>query len=245
MCTVSAGGPSGLATPTSVTLLTSVAANTSSSNASTNLSSACSNVNVCTPVGPVSGFKIDRTTPTITVTGVTNNQVFVISAAAKATYSCADLSGSGVASCTAKLNGSTFTSGGTLPTSALGVNTLIVTAKSVAGVTVTQSVTYDVSDSICNFAGPVALTGSSITFVVTLCNSTGGNVGSSSSTITAVNVDGTVTPVGIPNNKFVYVSGLKVYEYTMSTKGLAKGSHMLNVSVSGDPLGHALTFKLS
>jgi hypothetical protein len=31
----------------------------------------------------------------------------------------------------------------------------------------------------------------------------------------------------------------------MSTKGLAKGSHMLNVSVSGDPLGHALTFKLT
>ena len=43
---------------------------------------------------------------------------------------------------------------------------------------------------------------------------------------------------------FLWTGSLKVYAYAMLSSGLAKGSHVLNVSVTGDPVTHALSFTL-
>ncbi len=79
---------------------------------------------------------------------------------------------------------------------------------------------------------------------MTLCNYSGVNVGASTLSITALNVDGTRAPNPVLKNTFVWTSGLKVYSYAMLSNGLAKGSHVLNVSVTGDPVTHALSFTL-
>jgi hypothetical protein len=41
---------------------------------------------------------------------------------------------------------------------------------------------------------------------------------------------------------FAWSSALKVYAYALATTGLTSGSHVLNVSVTGDPVTHPLSF---
>ena len=70
-------------------------------------------------------------------------------------------------------------------------------------------------------------------FSVTLCNYSGANVGASSLAITPLNIDGTTPPKPATGSTFTWSSGLKVYAYGMLTLGLSKGTHVLNVSVTG------------
>jgi hypothetical protein len=92
--------------------------------------------------------------------------------------------------------------------------------------------------------GPSIPAGAAVLFAVTLCNDTGANVGTSSLTITALNVDGTKAPKPVLRNTFIWIPGLKVYGYALVSTGLTKGNHVLNVSVTGDPVTHALSFTL-
>ncbi len=242
VCTASDSG-SGLTNPAqaTVTLTASIPAGTSNQNASTNSVSVCDKVGNCATAGPITGVKIDNTAPAITIANPLNNAVYTLSQPETATFSCADPV-SGIASCTAVAGTTTLSSGGSLPTSQVGSHTITVTAKSKAGATSTQTYTYAVTYKLCNFLGPIEPLGVAVVFSVTLCNYSGTNVGSAGLTVTALNIDGTKTLKA--GSTFAWSSLLKVYAYGLPTAGLTKGSHVLNVSVTGDPVTHGLSFTL-
>ena len=227
-----------------ITLSTSVASGTSNASAQTNSVTVCDNVGNCTTAGPVKGIEVDLTAPSISITTPTNGQVLELNQPGTASFACGDILGSGVKTCTAKVGTTVVTSGGPLPTGAVGVDTLTVTATSMAGGTVSKSVSYDVTYNLCNVATVPASPLSEVTFVLSLCNYQGSNVGSSSIAVTPVNVDGSITPKGVVGNHFTWIPGVKDYGFLMFTTNLTKGSHTLNVSITGDPLGHSVPFKV-
>ena len=242
-CTAS-DSASGLANPaqSSITLSASIAAGTSNANASTNTVQVCDNVGNCATAGPITGVKIDNIAPGISITNPTNGAVYTLNQPESASFSCSDAI-FGIASCKAVSGTTTISSGSTLPTNQVGSHTIKVTATSNSGQVTTVTYTYLVTYKICNFVGPIGPFGTIVLFTVTLCNYTGTNVGSSSIAVTALNVDGTTAPKPVLKNTFLFV-GAKVYAYAMLSTGLAKGSHVLNVSVAGDPVTHALNFTL-
>ena len=227
-----------------ITLSTSVAAGTSNASAQTNAVTVCDNVGNCTTAGPIKGIEVDLTAPSISITTPTNAQVLELNQPATASFTCADTGGSGIKTCTAKVGSTAVTSGGSVPTGAVGVDTLTVTATTVAGGTVSKSVTYDVTYNLCNVAAVTASPSSEVTFVLSVCTYQGTNVGSASIAVTAVNVDGTTTPKGVAGNNFTWIPATKTYSFLMLTTNLTKGSHTLNVSITGDPLGHSVAFKV-
>ncbi len=244
-CTASDPG-SGLANSAQASItLTSlpVAPGTGNGNDSTNSVQVCDKVGNCGTAGPITGVKIDNSAPTITITNPTNNAVYTLNQPQVATYSCANAV-SGMSSCSAVTGTTTLASGATLPTNQIGSHTIKVTATANSGQTTTLTYTYVVTYKICNFAGPYVPLGAAVLFSVTLCSYSGANVGTSSLAITALNVDGTKAPKPVFGNTFLWVPVLKVYAYAMLSAGLTKGSHVLNVSVTGDPVTHALSFTL-
>ncbi len=240
-------GQSGVPAGTNpITLTTSVPAGTSNASAQTNSVQVCDNVGNCTTAGPITGIEVDLTSPNVSISISTpsNGQVFVLGQPVTASFSCASTGGSSIKSCTAKVGSTTVTSGGSLPTAAVGVDTLTVTATSAAGVTTSKSVTYDVTYRFCKGATVTVPAQNEVGFALSICTYQAVNVGSASVTVTATSVDGTTTPKGIGGNKFAWFSAFKQYTFVMSTKGLAEGSHTLYVSVSGDPLVHSVAFKV-
>jgi len=244
-CTVTDAG-SGLANPAQATItLTSlpVAAGTGNGNDSTNSVQVCSKVGICATAGPITGIMIDNSAPTVSISNPTNNAVYTLNQPELATYSCADPI-SGIASCSAVTGIQPLSSGGTLPTNQIGTHTIKITATSTSGQTTTQTYTYVVTYKLCNVVGPIEPLGAAVLFSVTLCSYTGANVGASNIAITALNVDGTKAPKSVLSKTWLFVPVIKVYGYAMLSSGLAKGSHVLNVSVTGDPVTHALSFTL-
>ena len=142
-CTATDTG-SGLANASqaSFALQTSVAAGSEDANASTGSVEVCDAVGNCATAGPVTGNKIDRKQPTITLTTPADGANYaVIGPAVVVSYACSD-AGSGVASCTG-----TQPDGSTLPTGlfALGTHTFTVTATDNVGNVTTVTHTYRVT----------------------------------------------------------------------------------------------------
>ncbi len=84
---------------------------------------------------------VDKTNPVITITGVTNGSTYQDSVAPS--FSATDSGGSGLASVTATLNGSAYSSGTAITTG--GAKTLIVTATDNAGNQSQQTVSFTVN----------------------------------------------------------------------------------------------------
>ena len=244
-CTASDSG-SGLANPTqsSVTLTSlPVAPGTGNGNDSTNSVQVCDAVGNCATAGPITGIKIDNSGVTISITNPTNNAVYTLGQPEVASFTCAN-SVSGISSCKAVAGLTPLANGATLPTNQVGSHTITVTATGNSGQVTTLTYTYVVTYKICNFAGPFFPAGAAVLFAVSLCDYGGTNVGASNVAVTALNVDGTKAPKGVLGNTFILVPWLRVYAYAMLSSGLTKGSHVLNVSVTGDPVTHALSFTL-
>ncbi len=131
---------SGLANPTDANfnLTTNVLAGTETANASTNTREVCNTVDGCATAGPISGNKVDRKAPTITVTSPVTNATYQLNASVAASYACTD-SGSGVASCQGQVP-----NGIRIDTSSTGTKTFTVTSsdnvRNGSGMTVTYSV---------------------------------------------------------------------------------------------------------
>jgi uncharacterized repeat protein (TIGR01451 family) len=131
---------SGLANPAdaSFSLTTSVPPGTETANATTDSRQICNTVGGCTTAGPISGNKVDRKSPTITVTSPAANATYQLNASVAASYACAD-GGSGVASCQGPV-----ANGSPIDTSSTGTKTFLVRSfdniGNGSGVTVTYSV---------------------------------------------------------------------------------------------------------
>jgi hypothetical protein len=118
------------------------------SNASTGSRAVADNVGHSTTAGPITGNKIDRKAPGITIsapTGVT----YTLGQAVAASYSCSD-GGSGVASCSG-----TYNNGANIDTITVGVHTFTVQSTDNVGNTSTAEVSYNVVYSWTGFFQPV------------------------------------------------------------------------------------------
>jgi uncharacterized repeat protein (TIGR01451 family) len=131
---------SGLAKPAdaSFTLTTNVAAGSENANASTDQRSVCNTKNLCTTAGPVTGNKVDKKAPTITITSPTANATYQLNAVITASYTCTD-GGAGVSSCQG-----TVANGSAINTSSTGTKTFSVIASDSVGNGSNASVTYSV-----------------------------------------------------------------------------------------------------
>jgi hypothetical protein len=85
---------------------------------------------------------------------------------------------------------------------------------------------------------------------IQLCDYNNVNLSQASIVVTATAVDGNpalAKPLGNlnPGNKFLYGPGTSPgasYLYNLDTLGLARGSHVLNFVVQGDPVAHTAPF---
>jgi hypothetical protein len=150
-CTASDGNGSGLlsASDNTFSLSTSVGAGTEDANASTGTREVCDKAGNCATAGPISGNKVDKNPPTITITAPTSTGSYLLNQTSVAAYTCAD-GGSGIASCTGPV-----ASGANVSTSTANTNTFSVTATDRAGNTSTTSVTYGVHYTFLGFFQPV------------------------------------------------------------------------------------------
>jgi hypothetical protein len=127
-CTASDAGL-GLASPAdaSFDLHTSVAAGTETADAATDARQVCDLAGNCDVAGPITGNKVDRLAPQITVTVPANGQQVTQDDALTAGYACSD-GGSGIGSCTGPV-----ANGGAISTATAGDRTFTVTAVDAAG----------------------------------------------------------------------------------------------------------------
>jgi hypothetical protein len=211
-------------------LATGVADGDETSAAETDSRTVCDGGGNCADVVPVGGNRIDRKPPTIEVTTPRSDAVYVIHQAVVGSFACAD-GGSGVASCEASSD-----SGHTIPTSSVGASAFSVVAADQVGNARTVSIPYAVT-----YAVEVAEDGSA----VRIADAHGVNQSSSSVQLRAtgmISVDGSMRVELSDNLRFDPRSG--VYRLDLKTAGLRAGTYRLLLEVSGDPVPHAVPFRV-
>jgi DNA/RNA endonuclease G (NUC1) len=141
-CTANDSG-SGLADAgdASFSLVTAVAVGTENMNASTNSHLVCDVAGNCT-TAVISGNKIDRKGPVITLTTPASGAVYQLNQIVNASYTCAD-SGSGPSGCTG-----TVANLSAINTSTAGVKNFVVSATDVVGNISSTMVSYQVKRSL-------------------------------------------------------------------------------------------------
>ena len=227
--------------PWGFSLSTSVAVGTETATATTGTLKVCDEVGNCTTAGPYGPFKVDKKAPTITITAPVAGSTYFVGQSVKAAYTCGD-AGSGLASCTG-----TVTNGAAIATNTVGSYTFTVTAKDKAGNTGTQTVSYTVANRLCAVISPAPQSSSAVLFTVRLCDSQGHNL-TNKTVLTAARVDASGAPVSVipdPKNTFFFVPVVNTDIYILQDSKLASGSHILYVTVAGDPALHPISFTVS
>jgi hypothetical protein len=135
---------SGLATPAQAqfTLTTSVPASSETAAAATNSITVCDVAGNCAAAGPITGMKVDRLGPAITITAPTGT--YSVGQVVKAAYSCTD-AGSGVATCSGTVAG-----GNAVDTATAGTHSFTVDATDAAGNHTQRVVSYAVTATAPN-----------------------------------------------------------------------------------------------
>jgi hypothetical protein len=77
----------------SFALTTNVPANTQTASASTNTRTVCDRLGHCATAGPITGIKIDKVAPTVSIATPANGASYTIGQTVLASYSCADPAG--------------------------------------------------------------------------------------------------------------------------------------------------------
>jgi len=242
-CTASDSG-SGLANASDAnfSLSTSVAAGTETASASTGSYQVCDKAGNCATAGPISGNKVDKKSPTISITTPSATS-YLLNQNVLAQYQCID-GGSGVASCTGSV-----ANNAAINTGAVGANTFTVTAADAVGNASSTSVGYKVvyaSGGTCYGAAghqilqpinadgtSVWKQGSTVPAKFRVCDASGTSVGIpgvvSSFRLTNI-ISGTVTAVDetvvstTPDTAFRWDSTNQQWIFNISTKSLAAGS---------------------
>jgi len=137
-CTA-ADAVAGLANASDMTfsLTTSIAADTESANASTDGRIVCDLADNCATSGPITGIKVDRKRPEVTLNAPTATSYNLLQSVA-ADFACAD-TGSGIGTCSAPV-----ADGSDIDTATAGAKTFTVTATDAVGNMASVSVTYTV-----------------------------------------------------------------------------------------------------
>ena len=190
--------------------------------------------------------KIDNTAPRVAFTTPPGGEPYLLNQPVTASYACVDRvdgtdGGVGVASCVG-----TVPNGGSLATTSLGTFTFTVNTADKLGNAAAPSTTYRVTYKIClqyDPSKPVPA-GGIFSFRIQVCDFNNVNLTSSAITVTALSVTPPepLSSPSNPGNVFFISSG--VYVYNLRTTGYPTGNFTLNISVSGDPVVHALPFTL-
>ena len=248
-------GLSGLADPgqAQLALSTSVPAGTETATAATNSATVCDVAGNCATAGPVTGFKIDRKAPAITITAPTG--AYSIGQAVAAAYSCSD-GGSGIAACTG-----TVAAGAPVDTSSAGVHSFTVDATDLVGNHSQQVASYTVavSYSICP-ASPDFMEqprdgywrwGQFQVVQLSVCGPHGENLSSANLAVTATGFVQVATGAVLPvpsvggSTAFIYSGYRHSYSMTLSTRGLAPGTYKLTFTIGSDPTVRSLLVYVS
>ena len=148
-CTAS-DGASGLANlgDTNFNLSTIVPNGSETANAATTSRSVADLAGNTATAGPISGNKVDKKAPSITISAPTNT-VYLFGQSVAASYTCAD-GGSGLALCAGPV-----TNGANINTASVGTNTFTVNATDNVGNAGSASVNYSVNYNFTGFQAPV------------------------------------------------------------------------------------------
>lgn len=119
-------------------LTSNVPIGTETANAATNSRQVCNTVGGCATAGPITGNKVDKKPPTITITSPAANATYQLNASVGASYACGD-GGSGVASCQEPVANAS-----PIDTSSTGTKTFTVTSTDNVGHPSALNVTYSV-----------------------------------------------------------------------------------------------------
>jgi hypothetical protein len=249
-CTAN-GDVSGLANAADSTfaLVTLVAANTESSNASTGTRTIVDIAGNSSIAGPISGNRVDKKAPDLVVTSPTNSG-YRINQIVAASYACID-GGSGLAA--GGCSGSVL-SGAPIDTSSPGQKSITLRATDAVGNTVTRAVSYAVTYAIGALfdADKLHNSGATIPFKIQLLDGSGRNVSSENVVVTAVSISllssyvpTTPASPGSSNPDNIFRFAVSDYSYNLKTsKDLAPGTYVLIFTVANDPIGHTAQFKI-
>jgi hypothetical protein len=236
----------------SFSLTTSVPSGMETSSAATNSQAVSDVAGNSAIAGAVSGIKVDKKAPTITLTTPVAGAVYFLHQTAAASYSVTD-GGSGV---NAGQSGGPVPSGSNLDTSTVGAHTFTVTGVDNVGNTATpQSASYAVGYQVaCLYdQSKYVNSGATVPIKLQLTDANGVNVSSASIVLTALQVTMTGAPTGTvaeapgnanPDNNFRYDAASNTYQYNLSTKGLASGAYTLSFTAGSDPTLHTVSFQV-
>jgi concanavalin A-like lectin/glucanase superfamily protein len=191
---------------------------------------------------------VDNTAPTITISTPSNGTAYLLNQSVSASYSCADCGG--VASCAGPV-----ASGTNINTASAGMKTFNVSASDNSGNSATQSVSYLITYGVRVLFDQTkaAKSGSTIPIKVHLIDASGNNVSSPAIVVHAMGVTQTSSSASVilddagqanPDFDFRYDSSLGGYIFNLKTTGYGTGTYLLNYSVAGDPVNHAVQFQV-
>ena len=131
---------SGLSSPAdaSFSLVTNIPAGTETANALTDSPDVCDKAGNCTTAGPISGNRIDRAAPVLTVNSPVDGSTYLKNQTVIADSVCTD-GGSGIADCTA-----TVANGIAIDTATSGTKTFVVNSTDNVGNSALRTVNYTV-----------------------------------------------------------------------------------------------------
>jgi len=186
---------------------------------------------------------VDNTKPTVTINVPKDGASYTLNSSVSADYSCSDpgATPSGVPpeNCVG-----TVASGSNIDTSTAGPHTFKVTATDNAGNTFTQTVTYNVGYKFSGFLPPLKVkgkqqtlqfkAGSTIPVKFQLADNNGNYISTATAQIWVDSNSTAGKSSGGANkqNYFRYDTTSNQYIFNLSTKGLAKGSHIIIVTLN-------------
>jgi hypothetical protein len=231
-----------------VTLSTSVAAETETANAATSSHSVCDVAGNCATAGPVTGNKVDEKAPSISVT-TPSATTYVLHQPVTAVYGCTD-GGSGTASCTGS-----SPNGQAVDTNSNGTKTFSVHAVDNVGNASDKSVTYQVGYAVHPLYDETKShkAGSVVPVKLQLWDAAGVNLSSAGITVNSiglVKVDNSASSTvdnasaATADTNFRYDASLGGYIFNLKTTGLTTGTWALRFTTSGDGVTHTVQFDI-
>ncbi len=235
------------------TLTTSVAEGTETANASTGTRIVMDVAGNDAVAGPVSGLKVDKKAPEITVT-TPSGESYLLHQAVNAAFSVTD-GGSGVGSIM-----SSSANGSPLDTSTVGTKTFTVSASDRVGnlaVPVTRSYTVSFGIKLLYDSSRAVRSGAAYPIKLQLVDANGVNVSSPDITLHALGVRKTsesttedVDDAGNSNedDNFRFSEGLGGspggYIFNLKTRGLGSGTYEIVFTAGADPEEHSARFRV-
>lgn len=233
----------------SFNLITSVAPNNETTNATTDSRAVCDQAGNCQTAGPIGGIMIDRKAPQISVISPTAGS-YLLNQAVLVNYSCTD-GGSGVATCAG-----TTANGNPLDTSSAGSKVFSVSSSDAAGNTASSSVV----DYVVAFAvealydqAQAHKSGSTVPIKLRIVDANGLNVSDLAIVLHAVSVvqvstqaTGDVADAGNsnPDFDFRFDANLDGYIFNLKTSRFQTGGYLLNFTVGNLPMVYSVGFHI-